>query len=205
MKTNIPLPNSFLSLSKRFLDNGFSLYLIGGSSRDLLLGRFCRDFDLVTDATPEQEKAFLPDADYTFSRFGTIKVNHEGDKFDIATFRKEENYADFRHPKKIEFIKEIEVDSARRDFTINAIYIDSVKQIYDFHHGYEDLENKLIRFIGDPDIRIREDPLRILRAERFARTLGFEIEKSSKEAIERNYALLDKLNPEKVKMEKKKG
>ncbi len=205
MKNNLNLPKSFLSLSKIYLDRGFRLFLIGGSSRDLLLGRFCRDFDLATDAKPEEEKAFLNDADFTFSRFGTIKVNHMGDKFDIATFREEGDYSDYRHPKSIEFITDMETDSKRRDFTINAIYIDRDGRIHDFHGGYGDLDKRLIRFIGDPKRRIEEDPLRILRAERFARTLGFQIEEESKRAIDDNYALLDKLNPEKVKMEKKKG
>ncbi|MBQ4255705.1 MAG: hypothetical protein II721_06950 [Bacilli bacterium] len=199
------LPIEFLTLADIYHRNGFSLFMVGGTSRDLILGRFCRDFDFVTDANPEEEKLFLPHADFTFSKFGTIKVKVNETTVDVASFRLEGEYKDYRHPMKIDFIRDKEKDSNRRDFTINALYIDKDGNVYDFHGGLEDIENKLIRFIGDPDVRIKEDPLRIIRAERFAKTLGFEIEPISKEAIKRNYALLDKLNPEKVKMERKKG
>ena len=178
--------------------------MVGGTSRDYLLGLPYTDFDFVTDATPEEEKLFLPNAKYDFAKFGSIKIFEDDVEIDITTLRKEEGYSDHRHPKKITFIKDLETDSVRRDFTINAIYIDKDGNIYDYHNGLDDLKKKIIRFIGEPKKRIEEDPLRIMRAERFAKKLGFKIEDESLHAIEEGRGLLSLLNPEKIKMERKK-
>ena len=198
------LPKEFREYAKLFSCHGFHLYMIGGTSRDFLLGLPVADYDFATDATPTQEKEFLPDADYSFERFGSIKVWKDGVEVDITTLRLEGEYKDFRHPSFIKLIKDPKLDSVRRDFTINAIYIDEEGHVLDFHNGLTDLAEKKIRFIGDPATRIKEDPLRILRAQRFAKRLGFEIEENSAKAIEENLHLLDKLNPAKVEMEKKK-
>lgn len=196
--------NVFDSVALIFNRHGYRLYMVGGATRDYLLDRPILDYDFVTDATPEEMKAFLPDADYTFSKFGTvrIKVNHV--KVDITTLRIEEGYIDFRHPSKVVFTKDIKKDYVRRDFTINAIYMDEEYNIIDYCGGLNDLNNKLIRFIGDPDKRIKEDPLRILRAERFEKKLGFKIEDETFKAIERNRHLIEELNPQKVQAELKK-
>lgn len=179
--------------------------MIGGTTRDYLLGLDVFDFDFVTDATPEEIKIFLPDADFTFAKFGSVRVKIDGVKVDVTTLRVEEDYEDFRHPGKIRFVKTIEEDYVRRDFTINAIYIDEDFKVIDPSHGLEDLNNKLIRFIGDPEKRIKEDPLRILRANRFANKLGFKIEENSQKAMEKLNYLLDKLNPDKIKEEERKS
>lgn len=194
----------FDSLTLLFQKNGFHLYMIGGTSRDYLLQKEVDDYDFVTDATPEEMKTFLFDADYTFAKFGTVKVKIDDQKVDITTLRIENSYSDFRHPSKIKFTKNIREDYLRRDFTINAIYIDSDYKIYDFCNGLDDLEKGIIRFIGDPKKRIEEDPLRILRAERFSKQLNFQIEENSLKAIEDNYSLINKLNPRKVEEELKK-
>ena len=196
--------NVFDSVALIFNRHGYRLYMVGGATRDYLLDRPILDYDFVTDATPEEMKAFLPDADYTFSKFGTvrIKVNHV--KVDITTLRIEDEYIDFRHPSKIVFTKDIKKDYVRRDFTINAIYMDEEYNIIDYCGGLNDLNNKLIRFIGDPDKRIKEVPLRILRAERFEKKLGFKIEDETFKAIERNRHLIEELNPQKVQAELKK-
>ncbi len=199
---DLPLFEKYARLYK---ENGFSLYMVGGTSRDILLGKIPFDWDFASDATPEEERSFLPEADYTFAKFGSIKVIDQGKEIDITTFREEGGYLDFRHPSSIKFVTSAEKDSKRRDFTINALYIDGEGNLLDFHHGLEDLRNKVIRFIGDPKVRVKEDPLRILRAERFARRLGFVIEEESQRAMDENRFLLEKLNPEKVKSEAKKG
>lgn len=178
--------------------------MIGGTSRDFLLGIPYEDYDFVTDATPEQERTFLPDANYRYACFGSIKVSFEGKSIDVTTLRKESGYSDHRHPTKIEFIRDLETDSLRRDFTVNALYIDSKGNISDFHGGLADLSAKLLRFIGDPHQRILEDPLRILRAERFASSLGFSIEKETALAMAELHDEINKLNPEKVLLESKK-
>ncbi len=197
--------NEYDILKKIYKENGFSLYIIGGTSRDLLLGKECHDFDFVTDATPEEEKFFLPEANYRFAKYGSIHLKVNNKMIDVTTLREEGDYLDHRHPGKISFVKELSLDYKRRDFTINAIYLDENYKIIDFCGGISDLENKLIRFIGDPKKRIEEDPLRICRAERFANKLGFSIEKDTLDAINEKRYLLKELNPDKLIEEEKKG
>lgn len=194
----------FQELANLFEKNGFHLYLVGGSVRDYLLGIPLTDMDVVTDATPKDEKDFLSDADYTFERFGSVKVKFNNVKFDITTLRKESEYKDSRHPGKIEFSDKLEEDVVRRDITINALYLSKDLELEDFIRGVYDLNNKVIRMLGDPDIRLVEDPLRIIRILRFKVDLGFEIEPSTYKAIVKHASLIEKLNKDKVKQEKKK-
>lgn len=196
--------NIFNKLANLFNENGFSLFMIGGTSRDYLLNLEVLDYDFVSDATPEDMKKFLPEANYHFEKYGSVKVKIDGVHVDITTFRKEEGYLDYRHPSKITYVKSIDEDYVRRDFTINAIYIDKDMKVIDPSGGLIDLKNKTIRFIGDPETRIKEDPLRILRAERFKEKLNFKIEEKSLLAINKYRYLLDKLNPEKIKEELRK-
>ena len=196
--------NIFNKLANLFNENGFSLFMIGGTSRDYLLNLEVLDYDFVSDATPEDMKKFLPEANYHFEKYGSVKVKIDGVHVDITTFRKEEGYLDYRHPSKITYVKSIDEDYVRRDFTINAIYIDKDMKGIDPSGGLIDLKNKTIRFIGDPETRIKEDPLRILRAERFKEKLNFKIEEKSLLAINKYRYLLDKLNPEKIKEELRK-
>lgn len=194
----------FDQLKALYHTHGYRLYLVGGSVRDLLLGRPYTDHDFATDALPEEEKSFLPEAFYAFAKYGSIRLKEKGEEVDITTMREEGAYTDFRHPSKIVFVKDPALDFRRRDFTINALYLDEEYNLLDFCQGLEDLKNGIIRFIGDPDTRLREDPLRLLRAERFAKTLSFQIEEKTKAAIERNRSLLKELKPEKVKEEQRK-
>ena len=194
----------FTKLAKVFNDHGYRLYMIGGTTRDYLLNKEVLDYDFVSDATPKEMRKFLPDANYQFERFGTVRVKVDGVHVDITTLRTEGEYLDFRHPSKITYIKDINKDYVRRDFTINAIYMDENFNIIDPSHGVEDLKNGIIRFIGDPEKRIREDPLRILRAERFETKLNFIIEDKSLMAIKKYRYLLDKINPDKIREEERK-
>lgn len=187
-----------------FNNNGYRLYMVGGATRDYLLERPILDYDFVTDATPDEMKKFLKDANFTFAKFGTVSMKVNGIKVDITTLRIEGDYVDYRHPSKVIFTKSTKEDYVRRDFTINALYVDEEYNIIDYCGGLNDLNNKLIRFIGDPVRRIKEDPLRILRAERFASKLGFKIEENTKKAIEENRHLIDELNPQKVQTELEK-
>ena len=195
----------FFKLAKLFNDNGYRLFVIGGTSRDYLLNKEVYDYDFVSDATPIDMKKFLPEANYHFEKYGSVRAKVDGVHVDITTLRIEEGYSDYRHPSKITYVKEIEKDYVRRDFTINAIYLDEKLNVIDPAHGLDDLKNKVIRFIGDPKTRIKEDPLRILRAERFAKKLNFVIEPKSLEAIEKYRDLLAKINPEKIKEEIRKS
>lgn len=194
----------FDELSKLFNSHGFRLYMIGGTTRDYLLNLEVLDYDFVTDATPIEMKSFLVDGNYVFAKYGTVKVKLDGKHIDITTLRKESDYLDSRHPSNVIFTKNLEEDYKRRDFTINAIYMDEKYNPIDFCNGISDLNNRIIRFIGDPVKRIKEDPLRILRAKRFKEKLGFNYEKNTEIAIEENYDLINKLNPDKIKEEERK-
>lgn len=194
----------FLSYCHLFREHGYRLYMIGGTSRDYLLGRPYADFDFATDATPKEMETFLPSASYVFARYGSVHDKHGESEVDLTTFREEGEYKDHRHPSWIKFVKEPSLDYRRRDFTINAIYLDDRDGVLDFAGGMDDLKHGIIRFIGDPKTRIQEDPLRILRAERFAKTLGFAIDPASQKAMNELRGLLRYLNPEKVKMEERK-
>lgn len=196
--------NAFIELSKIFKSHNYSLYLVGGTVRDYLLNNSLDDMDAVTDATPEEVKSFLPDADFTFARMGSMRIKSSGVKFDVTTLRKEESYVDSRHPFKVTFVRDLKEDYVRRDFTINAMYMDDEMNIYDYVNGQKDLTNKVIRMVGNPDVRLKEDPLRILRAIRFALDFDFVIDDELKESIKRNKDLINKLNIEKIKMDMKK-
>ena len=168
---------AYLSLDKLFSSHGFKLYLVGGTVRDYLLGLPLDDMDAVTDATPEEMKMFLPDANYRFEMFGSINLKVDDVKFDITTMREEDGYADARHPGKIKFVKELSKDVVRRDFTVNALYLDNNLKVIDLVDGQKDLKNKVLKTVGEADRRIKEDPLRILRAFRFVSDYDLSIDK----------------------------
>ena len=191
-------------LESLFKERGFSLYFVGGSVRDYLLFKDFDDVDLATDATPSEIKTFIKNADFTFEKFGFVKVKFEDCKFDITTLRIEEGYSDFRHPKTIKFTKKLDEDCLRRDFTINGLYMDTDLHIYDYVGGVDDLNNKVIKMIGNPLVRLKEDPLRIIRALRFSLTYKFDIDKELSEAIKQSISLLDELNLDKIKQDVKK-
>lgn len=191
----------YQNLSKLFKDNGYQLYLVGGTVRDYLLGLSLSDMDAVTDATPEQMKAFLSEADFTFAKFGSVKCHYSETKFDITTLREENGYVDSRHPENIKFVKDLSVDVKRRDFTINGLYLNDKFEVIDLVEGFADLNNRILRCIGDPEIRIKEDPLRIIRAIRFKIDLNLEFDESLRMVMKNNITLLDKINPEKIKQD----
>lgn len=195
---------TFKSLHKLFKENGYSLYLVGGTVRDFLLGLELNDYDVVTNATPKGMETFLENANYTFAKYGSVKLHYQNIKFDITTLRKEEGYLDSRHPNKIVFCDSLEDDSKRRDFTINALYMDEKERVIDFYNGKDDLKNHIIRMIGDIDKRIKEDPLRIIRAARFKISLDFELDNSLLKAMIKNKDLLKKVNKEKIEQDIKK-
>lgn len=191
-------------LKKIYNSNGYRLYMIGSTSRDFLLSREINDFDFVTDATPSESLKFLK-ANETFKRFGVLKLKVNNKNVDIATLRIEKDYEDFRHPKKIEFIKDISLDYYRRDFTINAIYINENYEVEKISTlGVEDLKNRTLRFIGDPLTRIKEDPLRILRAKRFIKEYSLKVDDYLMKILKDNEYLIERLNKDKVKEENRK-
>lgn len=196
--------NLFIELAALFSKHGYALYIVGGASRDFLLKQRIEEFDCATDATPKEMELFLPKANYVFAKYGTVTLRKQGYKFEITTFRTEQGYIKYRYPANIKFVKNIAEDYHRRDFTINALYINEKLQVYDFTNGQEDLLNKKLRMIGDPNERLAEDPLRIIRALRFSAKLDLTIDKALITAINLNKHLLEKLNPDKILFEKQK-
>ena len=178
---------------------GFESYLVGGCVRDFLLNRSIKDYDIATSARPDDVERLFPKVLEIGRAFGVMKVISEaGRPIEVATFRTEKGYRDHRHPTHVQFTS-VEEDSSRRDFTINAFYLDlKTSQVLDFHQGLEDLKNKLIRAIGDPNVRFQEDALRLIRAHRFAARFGFQIEVGTRIAIEQNAPLIRKISIERV-------
>ena len=193
---------AFIELAKEFNRHGYELYLVGGTVRDYLLNEPLTDMDAVSEATPEEIMAFLPDVDATFKRFGSLKYKKsDGLKFDITTLRKESSYEDSRHPSKIIFVKDLKEDYLRRDFTVNALYMNKDLKVIDYCNGQEDLKNNILRMVGNPDIRIKEDPLRILRAIRFHLMHHLDIEESLLKAMHDNFDLLRNITDAKIRSE----
>lgn len=172
--------------------NGYQAYLVGGCVRDMKMGLEPHDYDIATNATPDEIHTLFPRHLDTGIAFGTVTVmKNAGDEgFEVTTFRKDGDYSDGRHPDEVVFSKTIEEDLARRDFTMNAIaYNPSTKTFVDPYNGADDIQNGVIRCVGDPVARFREDPLRVLRAMRFAIKLGFAIEKETGNAMRDAYTV----------------
>lgn len=180
----MPLPSSVEYVLSRLKENGCQAYVVGGAVRDFLMGKTPHDYDLTSDALPSQISDVFKDfyQEHSGEKHGTIRVIVDHKPIEITTFRCDEGYTDYRRPDNVEFVKDVYIDSKRRDFSINAFYY-SEGHIYDFHEGLEDLNNKVIKTIGNPFTRFHEDALRILRAIRFSAKLGYEIESKTKTAL----------------------
>lgn len=180
----MPLPSSVEYVLSKLKENGYQAYVVGGAVRDFLMGKTPHDYDLTSDALPSQISDVFKDfyQEHSGEKHGTIRVIVDHKPIEITTFRCDEGYTDYRRPDNVEFVKDVYIDSKRRDFSINAFYY-SEGHIYDFHEGLEDLNNKVIKTIGNPSTRFHEDALRILRAIRFSAKLGYKIESKTKTAL----------------------
>lgn len=207
------IPSYIIDVYKKISSAGFEIYLVGGSVRDLLLNRTITDWDMTTNATPEEILKLFPDGFYD-NQFGTVGIpleEHLPEQkgiLEITTYRTEQNYTDNRHPEKVEWGKTLEEDLERRDFTINAIALSLTTNdtklktnIVDLYNGQQDLKNKLIRAVGDPNQRFKEDALRLMRAIRFATQLSFQIETKTLVAIQLDAALLQNISAERIRDE----
>lgn len=192
------IPLEIKSVMDQFHQAGFQVYLVGGVVRDLLLKRPHADWDLTTDATPEQIMELFPDG-FSNNQFGTVGVDTKQGVVQITTMRKEGKYLDARHPSEVSWTKNLEEDLARRDFTINAMAWD--EKIIDPFSGQADLTKKVIKAVGDADKRFNEDALRLIRAIRFASQLGFIIEEKTWQAIIKNKDLLTIISWERIRDE----
>ena len=178
--------------------HGFVGYLAGGCVRDFLTGNKPKDFDVATDATPDELVKIFPGADLVGKQFGVV-ISHG---IDIATFRKDGTYSDGRRPDSVEFSRSPEDDSKRRDFTINAMFMDPFSgEILDFHGGRMDAQNNIIRAVGNPNDRFTQDYLRMLRAHRFAAKLKFDIHPETMAAMQAHAHNISKIDVERIQQE----
>jgi len=223
-KSIVNLPPEVLFCLNQLQKANFEAYLVGGCVRDILLNKKPKDFDIATNALPEQIQKIFKNSLYE-NQFGTVAVKTDSlDEtlkiIEITTFRKEGRYSDKRHPDEIKFAKTIEEDLARRDFTINALALEAKSQkskvksitqnpkvknteyrIIDPFKGKKDLKNKIIRAVGNPNDRFNEDALRLIRAIRFACELSFEIEQETLKAIKRNSKMINYIAKERIRDE----
>ncbi|MGX7077024.1 CCA tRNA nucleotidyltransferase [Globicatella sanguinis] len=186
---------------KRIESHGYEAYFVGGCVRDTLLGKTIHDIDIASSALPHEIEGIFYNTIDVGKEHGTIIVVEKHIPYEITTFRTEGNYSDFRHPDTVNFVRDLREDTLRRDFTINALAFDAEGQLFDYHHGVEDLQAQLIRAVGVPAERFQEDALRIIRAIRFASQLGFAIEPLTFEAIQQYAHLLPKIAVERVRIE----
>ncbi len=198
------IPDEVLKIITKFQEKQFEIYIVGGAIRDLLMGREVYDWDFTTNATPEEILQIFPFGFYD-NAFGTVGIPSQTFKpHEITTFRTDGTYSDNRRPDKVSWGKNLEEDLQRRDFTINALAVsiqNSKIEIHDFFNGQKDLENKIIRAVGNPSERFTEDALRMMRAIRIASQLGFDIEAQTFEAIKNNSNLITKIAGERIRDE----
>jgi len=181
---------------------GHQAYLVGGCVRDMLLGLRPKDFDVATDARPDRIMDLFPRSGRVGAHFGVVLVRDVFDQVEVATFRSDHDYLDGRHPEQVRFENDPREDVLRRDFTINGLMMEVESgRVLDFVDGSADLRRGLIRAIGDPYARFREDHLRLLRGIRFAARFGFAIEPSTMDAIRRDHALILRVSVERVRDE----
>ena len=196
------VPHKLRELAEIFEKNGFSLYLVGGAVRDYVLGLDNHDYDLTTDAEPLEVKKMFKKTIDTGIKHGTVTVLFKGGSYEITTFRTEGEYHDGRHPEKVSFVRNLDEDLKRRDFTINALAADLRSgTIIDQHDGLADIKNGVVRAIGIAEERFTEDALRMLRACRFSSKLGFEVEESTKMAISKLKENVKLVSSERIKDE----
>lgn len=206
MKFQISLPDDVKLIIDMLRDNGFSAHVVGGAVRDSLIGRELCDFDITTDASPEETKAVFSAFKTvdTGIKHGTVTVVIDHTPYEITTYRIDGDYKDRRHPESVTFTRELSEDLKRRDFTVNAMCYSPHDGLTDLFGGREDAKRGMIRAVGDPRVRFDEDALRILRALRFASVLDFEIEdKTASAARDRAQTLLD-VSGERIYTELKK-
>jgi len=200
------IPGEALTALEILEKNGFEAYLVGGCVRDFLLGRIPNDYDITTNALPEQ--IICAFSDYktipTGIKHGTVTVIINKFQVEITTYRKDSVYSDNRHPDSVEFTPSLEEDLSRRDFSINAVAMNMNQDIIDLYDGREDMRKHIITCIENPDERFNEDALRILRALRFASQLGFDIEEKTSESIHRNAYRLKNISFERINTELEK-
>ena len=197
----INIPTKVKMIIDKYYESGFEAFMVGGCVRDALLGRAPEDYDITTSALPNITESLFKKTIPTGIQHGTVTVIIEGENYEVTTYRTEGRYLDNRHPSDVQFVTNIKEDLARRDFTINAFAYNDKAGLIDYFNGFEDLNNQIIRAVGDADKRFQEDALRMLRAIRFSCQLGFSIEPSTLKAIKTNAKLIKNISMERIRDE----
>lgn len=204
MKVQIVIPEKVNSILESLQKAGYEAYVVGGCVRDALLGREPHDWDITTSALPTEVKNVFPRTVDTGLQHGTVTVLCGGTGYEVTTFRVDGVYEDGRHPKEVTFTPSLKEDLRRRDFTINAMAYNNASGLVDLFGGQQDLENGVVRAVGDPVQRFTEDALRIMRAIRFSAQLGYEIEPGTLKAAEILAPNLQKISSERIREELEK-
>lgn len=196
----MPLDKGATLIIDRFHAAGYEANVVGGAVRNHILGIPLTDIDIATSALPTETLSLFSDCRVieTGIKHGTVTILAEGSSYEVTTYRTDGDYLDNRHPDSVNFTRSLSEDLARRDFTVNAMAYNPIDGITDLFGGRADVEARLIRAVGDPETRFREDALRILRALRFASVLGFDIEENTATAIRKTAHLLDNVSRERV-------
>lgn len=195
------LPQNVEYIIEKLNKNGFDAYVVGGCVRDYIMGKAPKDWDITTSASPQQVKAIFDHTVDTGIKHGTVTVMLDKVGYEVTTFRIDGEYEDNRHPKQVVFTTKLEGDLSRRDFTINALAYCHKTGFVDMFCGIEDIKNKVIRGVGQADLRFREDALRMLRALRFSAQLDFNIEAETYRAIIDNAQLIKNISVERIRDE----
>lgn len=202
---NLSISNDVNCIMKAFSSEGYEIYIVGGCVRDIILNRAINDWDLCTNAKPEEIIEICNKNNFRFIptglKHGTITLVFNNENYEITTFRIEGDYSDGRHPDSVSFTMSLLDDLARRDFTINAMAYNNEAKLIDYFGGLKDISNRVIRCVGNPEERFREDNLRRLRAIRFSCQLGFEIEEGIYEELKLNTVNLTLLSVERIREE----
>ena len=201
----LKIPSKIQYVIEKLYENGFKAYIVGGCVRDMLLGKTPYDFDVTTSATPNEVIKIFPKTVPTGIKHGTVTVIIEKEPIEVTTFRTESGYSDSRHPENVSFITSLKEDLARRDFTVNAIAYHSTDGLKDYFGGLTDLDNRVLKAVGEPTQRFNEDALRILRLFRFSATLNFEMEEKTLSAALKLSHGLQNISRERIAVELKKA
>lgn len=205
MQFKINLPKDVQEIMSVIREYGASSYVVGGCVRDSILGREPHDWDICTPALPGELLVEFEEKGYrvisTGLQHGTITVNLNGNNYEITTFRRDGRYSDGRHPDAVEFTSDLIYDLERRDFTINAMAYNVEEGLIDPFNGYQDIQDKIIRCVGNPNDRFREDGLRILRCLRFATQLGFRVDLPTRRALVKQINFLNNISSERINSE----
>ncbi|MGD9963964.1 MAG: CCA tRNA nucleotidyltransferase, partial [Candidatus Izemoplasmatales bacterium] len=183
---------------KKLIESGYEAYFVGGFVRDMLIDRVSSDIDITTNALPEEVERLFEKTIPTGKKYGTITVIIEDLSFEVTTYRIDQEYINYRKPKNVIYSNNLKEDLKRRDFTINALAMDIHDQVIDLFSGKEDLKDKVIRAIGDPNERFNEDALRIIRALRFVSKFNFSIENETLTSMKNNILKIKHLPNERV-------